>query len=66
MAKWDSDLRRLPRIEINRYTNLDCFKRKVETGYAGNLSKLKSMIRYVAYGNTRFKDAMKNIYDLRK
>jgi peptidoglycan/xylan/chitin deacetylase (PgdA/CDA1 family) len=66
MAKHNSDTRRLPRIEINQFTDLDCFKRKVETGYAGNLSRLKSSIKYAVYRNTRLKDAMKYIYDLRK
>lgn len=66
MAKWKSDSRRLPRIGIDQYTDIDCFIRKVKTGYAGNLSKLKSSLKYVAYRNTRLKDALKYIYDLRK
>jgi peptidoglycan/xylan/chitin deacetylase (PgdA/CDA1 family) len=66
MAKDNSDIRRLPRIEINRYTDLDCFKRKVETGFDGNLNKLKSSFKYAVYKNTRLKDALKYIYDLRK
>jgi peptidoglycan/xylan/chitin deacetylase (PgdA/CDA1 family) len=66
LAKRNSDIRRLPRIEINRFTDVDCFKRKVETGYAGSFSKLKSSIKYAVYRNTRLKDTMKYIYDLRK
>jgi len=66
LATWNSDIRRLPRIGIDQYTDLDCFKRKVETGFDGKLNKLKSSIKYAAYRNTRLKDAMKFIYDLRK
>jgi peptidoglycan/xylan/chitin deacetylase (PgdA/CDA1 family) len=66
LANWNSDLRRLPRVEINQHTNLECFKRKLETGFADSFTKLKSSIKNVAFRNTRVKDAMKYIYDLRK
>jgi len=66
MAKWSSDIRRLPRIEIDKYVDLDCFKRKVETGFAGTLKKFTSSIKYELYRNSRLKDAIKYIYDLRK
>jgi peptidoglycan/xylan/chitin deacetylase (PgdA/CDA1 family) len=65
LAKMNSDYRRLPRIEINRYTDLDSFKKKIRTGYNGNLNKLKSSVKYLAFKNTRVKDLAKSIYDLR-
>jgi peptidoglycan/xylan/chitin deacetylase (PgdA/CDA1 family) len=66
MATRNSDVRRLPRIGIDRFTDLESFKIKVETGYGGKLSQLKSYIKYTVYRNTKLKDALKRIYDLRK
>jgi peptidoglycan/xylan/chitin deacetylase (PgdA/CDA1 family) len=64
IAKPNDDTRRLPRIEINRHTDLNSFKRKVKTGFAGNLSRLRASLTAVVYKNTQFKDAAKYLYDL--
>jgi len=66
MATWNSDTRRLPRIQINHNTELECFEKKVQTGYSGILDKLKSSVRYVFYKNTKVKDIIKKVYDRTK
>lgn len=58
-----SDSRRWPRIEVNRWYDLEAFKRKVETGYASRSDQLKSEIQFFLFRNSQLKDFCKVVHD---
>ena len=56
-----SDVLRLPRVEINSADGLPTFIRKVETGYASDREKLRSRARNVLYASPIVKDLLSGV-----
>lgn len=63
-STFNSDTRRLQRIEITVDDTLDSFITKITTGYSNKSSEIKSRITYnILYRNTFVKDFIKNVKD---
>ena len=58
-----SDVRRLPRVAINRLDTIKTFQNKILTGHINTKTKLKAGLIYQLYKNTYLKDFFKSIKD---
>jgi|GEM_PF-1166845 len=62
LANKGADVRRIPRVGIDRYDDINRFIHKVTTGYIDRKQELKSVLMYqLIYKNTRIKDLLKKV-----